>query len=666
MTDCKIAYEASSEVHDVISRIGRTEDIKLSPDNKRLAVVDFLASKLFIFSIRIDRTYATPKISLSDYVEISSDSLLYPHGITFLDNDHIVVCNRSADVNVFRIPPTEDECHEYTLAPLQSINGKGFLWAKVKTPGSVDGYKIDENCYRILVCNNHWHFVTSHIVKIGNTIRIKNNGVLIENALKIPDGISISNDKAWIAISNHVSGEVLVYENTVELNSDTPPVAVLRGTVCPHGVRFSPDGKRIFSADAASRYLHVFESKSGEWRGVQEPGRSIRLLDDDAFLSGRTAAGEGGLKAVDIDRSGAVLITSRKYDVIAFYDLSQAVANCSEFNEDERSELCRQRDRSLERHHNDTIGRRWDYRTRVSYAFARTRGALRRYLLRASVSATLLHLYWRNRWSRQTILDPSGPALSLTTHGHRLELAFYAIESIGRGTRKPSSITLWIGDEATFRRLPETLRRLEKRGLDIRHSQDLGPHTKYYPYIDGENDFDKPLVTADDDMLYSRDWLEKLIVPYSANPSAIHCYRAHRMHLNHKGLMPYSEWTPCLSTLPSHANFVTGVSGAIYPPGFLAFLKLQGMKFERCCPTSDDIWISVNALRSGFKIAQIGDVPAAFPEIPGSQKQRLFDINVLGGANQPQLMRTYSETDLANLRSHLSIEKETSDSGAKS
>jgi hypothetical protein len=35
--------------------------------------------------------------------------------------------------------------------------------------------------------------------------------------------------------------------------------------------------------------------------------------------------------------------------------------------------------------------------------------------------------------------------------------------------------------------------------------------------------------------------------------------------------------------------------------------------------------------------------------IPGSQKQRLYDINVLAGLNQAHLRKTYSEADLLAL-----------------
>jgi len=115
-------------------------------------------------------------------------------------------------------------------------------------------------------------------------------------------------------------------------------------------------------------------------------------------------------------------------------------------------------------------------------------------------------------------------------------------------------------------------------------------------------------------------------------------------------LAPYNEWRPCEDTQPSHLNFITGVSGVIYPPGYLKYLKQQGGAFTQSCPYDDDIWLGVNALRSGFKVAQVGSQPRLFPTIPGSQKERLYTINVLSGLNQAQLRRTYSDADLMALQ----------------
>ncbi len=255
--------------------------------------------------------------------------------------------------------------------------------------------------------------------------------------------------------------------------------------------------------------------------------------------------------------------------------------------------------------------------------------------------------------------------LSLTTYGHRLGLVFYTIESIGLGSRKPSRITLWLQDGEAVSSPPATLRRLQARGLEIGLSEALGPHTKYYPYVAREEEFATPLVTADDDVLYPRDWLERLIEAYEAHPSAIHCHRARRIGMRNNRFLPYKDWGLCSSTSPSHLNFILGVSGVIYPPAFQQHLKRLGRSFEHCCPRNDDIGLTVNALRAGFKIAQVRDASGWFTRIPGSQtaEQPLWHGNVLAGGNQRQLIQTFSARDLAALQAHL--RSEGSASGAR-
>jgi len=649
--DARLAYDASTEVREVIARIGRTEDVKLSPDNSRLAIVDYLDNKVFLFSIRIENSATSPRITILDYSIITSESLREPHGIAFLGNDHLIVCNRAADVCVFRISVPGELPRERNYKPLASINGKGTLWPKVKTPGSVDCYEIAENCYRFLVCSNHWNFVTSHIIWLGNNTKIRSEGILIENRLNIPDGVGFSGDNAWIAISNHADGEVLIYKHTLELNKKTAPAAILRGIVCPHGVRFTSDG-RVLVADAASQYLRVYESKGGNWNGVQEPTRSIRLIDDETFYSGRYDSREGGVKGIDIDNSNRVLITTHCLDVLGFHDLTKLLSSDSNVNVKEMAELCQQRDLSVNQKNNGAANPRWTLKARVRDGLFRLQNKWRDYKGAIRSRLKLCNLYSRNRWSSESVLDPSGPVLSLTTHSYRLERVFYAIESIANGRRKPSQINLWITDEESYLHPPATLQRLKLRGLEIHITDDLGPHTKYYPYVNSEKKFDLPLVTADDDVIYPREWLQQLIAGYEANSSAIHCFRAHRMRMTNTRLLPYNSWTPCENKHPSHLNFITGVSGVIYPPDYLTYLKQYGKAFMQCCPTNDDIWLTVIALRGGFKIAQLKDNSEHFTAIPKTYMKRLYDFNVLLGANQIQLIRTYSEVDLSALWNH--------------
>ena len=163
-------------------------------------------------------------------------------------------------------------------------------------------------------------------------------------------------------------------------------------------------------------------------------------------------------------------------------------------------------------------------------------------------------------------------------------------------------------------------------------------------------DFAGPLATADDDSIYPRRWLEGLIKAYRRDPMSIHCYRAHALELVPDGIQPYLQWKECKSTNPSFLHFCTGVSGALYPPGFLEFLKHAGRAFLDLCPGADDVWLNVNALRSGYRVRQVGPRPVLFPHTPYTQNEALWRTNRNAGQNDVQIRQTYAPADLALLR----------------
>jgi hypothetical protein len=204
---------------------------------------------------------------------------------------------------------------------------------------------------------------------------------------------------------------------------------------------------------------------------------------------------------------------------------------------------------------------------------------------------------------------------------------------------------LWLDDQALFDDLPASLRRLQGRGLEVRMSTNYGPHTKYYPYIESVETFEVPLVTADDDSLYTRDWLQKLIADFRKYPEHVNCHLARVVALKKGRISQYSEWAMCRSTNPSFKNVANGVSGVIYPTRLLEAIKVAGRGFEGCCPKADDLWLHAQTIRAGFKIRQIRRRARRFAVIPGTQEMGLWHENYRSG-NDQQARATYTETDV--------------------
>ncbi len=263
-----------------------------------------------------------------------------------------------------------------------------------------------------------------------------------------------------------------------------------------------------------------------------------------------------------------------------------------------------------------------------------------------------IRLYLLNLWARASVVDPQGQVdVTLTSHSDRIRRAFASIESIGRGEQRPRRLMLFLGKKYAQQPLPATLQRLVQRGLEVHYVDDVGPHTKYYPYLLQKNSFDAPLVTADDDKMYDRGWLAGLIDAHRAAPDMVNCWRARDVRIDANGLRPYDEWPLCRDTEPSITRFATGVGGVIYPPALLQHLKEAGDVFNGCCPKADDLWLHVMAIRNGYPIRQIDRHAREFPGVPRSSETALQRTNIDGKRNDVQAAQTYSRSDLASLRS---------------
>jgi hypothetical protein len=251
-------------------------------------------------------------------------------------------------------------------------------------------------------------------------------------------------------------------------------------------------------------------------------------------------------------------------------------------------------------------------------------GIVAKIFLHLQIALYTLCLKVVNLRSHRPITGNCDVDVSITTYGDRTRRVWRTLETIGRGTLLPRKIVLWHEDEAVVRNPPRTLRRLIDRGLTIKHCVDYGPHKKYFPYVMSE-DLERPLVTADDDVLYPRGWLAGLVG--SCRPDEVVAYRTKAMSDD-----PYASWPLCTSTVPSENLMATGVSGVLYPPKVLKVLRERGDEFMRVCPRADDFWLHYAAVASGVLTRQVSDSAATWWPIRPKERG-LMHSNMLEGGN---------------------------------
>ena len=246
--------------------------------------------------------------------------------------------------------------------------------------------------------------------------------------------------------------------------------------------------------------------------------------------------------------------------------------------------------------------------------------------------------------------------ISLTTYGRRLSTAVYCISSLLTGTHR-LPVYLWLDKEDYYRPWPKALARLKERGLQVRCSDGhYGPHTKYYGAFQEFQGTGTRVITVDDDMMYPRWFVDKLLNSADASPGCIVAYRAHTIALDADGMAPYKEWSATYTTEPSARHFATGVSGVLYPASMVDYVAARGTEFTDKAPLADDVWLNNLALRSGHLVRQVYPHPREFSMIPFSQKGALVRRNHWRGGNDVQIADTYTREDVEQLLAAAPVE----------
>lgn len=316
-----IKLSATTECRVVLESLGRTEDVRFSPDNQKLAIADYGRHRIVIFGLARENE---KEITLTDWLEVSSSALDHPHGLDFLDDSTLIVGNRSGNVVIFALPEFSDPTASREAVPIRVLAADET--SLLQTPGSVAVGPRQNGLCEVLVCNNSIHTITRHRLTLDGRFEVHSNDVLIRRHLDWPDGVTISPDARWIAVSNLKSHNIFVYENTPSLNAESLPDGILRLTYFPHGVRFTPDSRYLLVSDAGAPSVHIYSEEGQGWWGVRQPLASVRVLSEELFLKGRINELDGGPKGVDISADSKLVVITSEHQPLAFFTLEGLLA----------------------------------------------------------------------------------------------------------------------------------------------------------------------------------------------------------------------------------------------------------------------------------------------------------------------------------------------------
>lgn len=317
----------------------RSEDVRFSPSGRLMAVVA-TEGCLLLFSVDLE---ARP-IRVKGEVEFRSTHLVITHGVEFLSEDVVAVVNRNANLVFFRIPPVSEWHGVQQLTPIHEVFSPLFGRTGVKRqlrdrelycgPGSIR--KLDGILF---VTCNYMNTVSTFSYELDAAgLRVQEGVVVAHEGLSVVDGIAVSDDGRFMALSDHDHHRVAIYQRdgyskdaSVEekLQARFQPACSLLDIDMhfPHGLRFDLAGKVLYAVDAGGRYIQVFATEDN-WQ-TDMHGSTVKTfgIDEDAFTKSQMAVPEkhrlveGGGKGLDIDPSGRILVVTCRNQSLRFFGI---------------------------------------------------------------------------------------------------------------------------------------------------------------------------------------------------------------------------------------------------------------------------------------------------------------------------------------------------------
>lgn len=223
--------------------------------------------------------------------------------------------------------------------------------------------------------------------------------------------------------------------------------------------------------------------------------------------------------------------------------------------------------------------------------------SLLRVLIRYSANLLLPLYYSLTGNNEQYKINPNNTrkkplVVSLSSFPKRIDRVWLVIETMLRQTVKPDRIILWLSklQFSNIDQLPNSLKRLQKRGVEIQLTDDdYRSHRKYFYAIQQMPDAD--IFTIDDDIFYPSFLIEETLNTAKTHPCSVICNYSHDIRHDSQGnLLPYKEWN--INVTHGHNLFFGSGGGTLFPPGSLHNDVTDITTAMLLCPTADDIWLN--------------------------------------------------------------------------
>ncbi len=233
--------------------------------------------------------------------------------------------------------------------------------------------------------------------------------------------------------------------------------------------------------------------------------------------------------------------------------------------------------------------------------------------------------------------------VSLTTIPSRLGSLHLTIKSLLDQDVAFDRIILWVHRDSR-NALPAALAALVGERFEIRYSETTEPHRKLVETLKVFPG--RIIVTCDDDMMYPRDWLRRLLESWRQTPGDIVAHMCRKIRIEDGEILPYRRWRGEARGHSSPLTLALGWGGVLFPPGSLDPRVFDREAYLRLSPRADDLWFKAMAMLGGTAMRKSREPNPEPVPILGSQTFSLGRQNIGEDQNRVQLLALIAEFDL--------------------
>ena len=197
--------------------------------------------------------------------------------------------------------------------------------------------------------------------------------------------------------------------------------------------------------------------------------------------------------------------------------------------------------------------------------------------------------------------------VSLTTFPFRMSSLHLVIKSLLKQEMLPGKIFVCLSKEefpGGFDDLSGELKALAPFGVEFDFMP--GNIRSYKKFFTAFQQFpDKIVITVDDDFLYPKNTISRLMRLHRMFPSSVCANRVWVVTMKDGKFAPSKKWKRLVPEQDAESKIYMGIGfgGILYPPHVYDDTIFDVDAFQRLTPHNDDLWLKAVQLKNGIKVA---------------------------------------------------------------